>query len=75
LDTSDADDVNLQRDNIDTIKKNTETLIEVSKKVGLEENGEKTKHMLLSRHQNTRQNHDIQTVNRSSENVAQFKYF
>jgi hypothetical protein len=31
-----ADDVNLLGDNIDTIKKNAETLIDVSKEVGLE---------------------------------------
>jgi hypothetical protein len=46
-----ADDVNLLEDNIDTIKKNTETLIYASKEVGLEINLEKTKYMLLSRHQ------------------------
>jgi hypothetical protein len=34
--------VNLLDDNIDNIKKNTETLIEASKEVGLEENVEKT---------------------------------
>jgi hypothetical protein len=42
--------VNLLGDYIDTIKKNTETLIDVSKKVGPEVNTEKTKYMLLSRH-------------------------
>jgi hypothetical protein len=35
-----ANDVNLLKDNIDTIKKNTETLIDASKKVGLEVNAE-----------------------------------
>jgi hypothetical protein len=38
-----ADDVNLLGDNIGTIKKDTETLIDASKKVGLEVNIEKTK--------------------------------
>jgi hypothetical protein len=31
--------------------------------------------MLLSRHQNAGQNGNINTANRSFENVAQFKYF
>jgi hypothetical protein len=46
-----ADDVNLLGGNIDIIKKNTEILIGASKEVGLEINVEKTKYMLLSRHQ------------------------
>jgi hypothetical protein len=37
-----ADDVNLPGDNKDTIKKNTQTLIDDSKEVGLEINVEKT---------------------------------
>jgi hypothetical protein len=40
-----ADDVNLLGDNIDTIKKNTKTLIDASKEVDLEVNGEKARYM------------------------------
>jgi hypothetical protein len=69
-----ADDMNLLGDNIDTIKKNTETLIDASKEVGLETNVEKAKYMLLSRHQNVGQNWDIKIANRLFENVPQFKY-
>jgi hypothetical protein len=69
-----ADDVNLLGDNIDAIEKNTETLIDASKEVGLEINVEKTKYMLLCRHQNAGQNRDIEIANRSFENVSQFKY-
>jgi sorting nexin-29 len=69
-----ADDMNLLGDNIDTIKKNTETLIDASKQVGLEINIEKTKYMSLSGHQNVGQNQHIKIANRPFENVSQFKY-
>jgi hypothetical protein len=62
--------VNLLGDNTDTINKSTETLTEVC----LEINVEKTKYMFLSRHQNVGQNLGIKIVNRSFENVLQFKY-
>jgi hypothetical protein len=45
-----ADDVNLLSDSIDTIKENTEFLLEASGDVGLEINAEKTKYMIMSRH-------------------------
>jgi hypothetical protein len=61
-------------DNIDTIKKNTETLIDASKEVCLKVNREKIKYIFLSHHQNAGQNHDIKIPNRCFENVAQFKY-
>jgi hypothetical protein len=68
-----ADDVNILGDNIDTINKNTQTLIDASKEVGLEVNVEKTKYMLVSQDQNAGQNREIKIGNRSFENVSQFK--
>jgi hypothetical protein len=47
-------DVNLVGGNINTIKKNAETQIDASKKVGLEVNAEKTKYMLLPFRQNAK---------------------
>jgi biotin operon repressor len=54
-----ADDLNILGANIDTIKKNIETVIDSSKEVGLEINVEKTKYKLLSHQQNIGQNRDI----------------
>jgi hypothetical protein len=67
--------MNLLGDNINTINKSTERLIDVSKEIVLEENADKTKYMLLARHQNVGQYHDIKIANRCFENVAQLKYF
>jgi hypothetical protein len=68
-----ADDVNILGDDIDTIKKNTQTF-EASKEIGLEVNTEETKYMSLSRHENEGQNYDIKTGNRWFENVSRFRY-
>jgi hypothetical protein len=65
-----ADDVNVLGDDISIIKKNTETLNDASKKFDLDVNTEKTMYMLLSRHQNLEQNHDMKIANRCLENVA-----
>jgi hypothetical protein len=51
-------------DNAHTIKRNTQTLIDAGKEVGLEVNTEKTKCMLLSHHQIAGQNHDMKIANR-----------
>jgi hypothetical protein len=58
-----VDDVNLMGHNIDTIQKNTGTLIDASKEVR-EKYTQKTKYM-LSRHQNAVQNHDIKITDAS----------
>jgi hypothetical protein len=59
-----SDDVNLQPDNVDTKKKNTETVIDGSNKVDLEVNADNTKYMLLSRHQNVGKIRGIRIENR-----------
>jgi len=42
-----------------TAMKNTEALLQASMEVGLEVNTEKTEYMVMSRHQNVGQNHDL----------------
>jgi hypothetical protein len=54
-----AHDVNVLGGDIDTINKNTETVIDANKEVGLEVNVEKTKHILVSLYQNANQNRDL----------------
>jgi hypothetical protein len=51
-----------------------ETLVGASKEVGLEVNAEKTKYILLSRHQNAVQSHNIKIGDTSFGNGAQLKY-
>jgi hypothetical protein len=69
-----TDDVSLLGDNIDTIKKDTETLIDASKEVGLEINVEKTEYMFMFYHQNAAQDFDLKIANRSFGNVSQLQY-
>jgi coproporphyrinogen III oxidase-like Fe-S oxidoreductase len=69
-----ADDVNIVEENIDTIQKNTNVLLDASKEFGLEVNIEKTKYMLVSICQKAGQRQSINIGNRSFESVAKFTY-
>jgi hypothetical protein len=69
-----ANDINLFGDSINTVKEDTETLLKAGKEAGLEINGEKTKNMIMSRHPNSRQNHNIRIAIESFDHAAKFKY-
>jgi hypothetical protein len=69
-----ADDVNLLGYSINTIKENTESVLESSKDIGLEIKAEKTKYMIISCHANSGHNQNIRIANESFENMAKFKY-
>jgi hypothetical protein len=69
-----ADDFNLLGDSINTVKEKTETLLEVSRDIGLEINAERSKYMIMSHNPNSGQNQNIRTDDELFENVAKFKY-
>jgi len=69
-----ADDVNTLGGSVHTIKENKEALIVASKEIGLEENADKTKYIVISRDKNAGQTHNMKTGNRSFEMVEEFKY-
>jgi len=72
----DDDDVNILGGNVHNarITRNTETLLVVSKEIGLEVNAEKTKYLIMSRDQAAGKDHNIKIDNKSLERVEQFKY-
>jgi hypothetical protein len=55
-------------------KENKEGLLDATKEVRLKVNKEKYKYILISYYQNTGQNHNIKILNKSCENVINFKY-
>jgi hypothetical protein len=57
-----------------TIKENAETFVVANKEIGLDENANKTKHMVMSRDQNAGRSHSMKNSNSSFERVEEFKY-
>jgi hypothetical protein len=60
-------------ENIDTIGKNTEALLDAIKEISLEANSDKSKYMLMSS-KTAGQKHSIKLANRYFEGVAKLKY-
>jgi hypothetical protein len=52
-------------DSVNTIIENSKTLLEASRDIGLEINADKTKYMIMSRHPNSGQKHNIRIANES----------
>jgi hypothetical protein len=69
-----ADDVNIVGENMYTMKKSTEALLDANKNVDLEVNLEESKYMLMSLYKKAVQKHSIKIMNKSFEDMAKFKY-
>ncbi|KAJ4433996.1 hypothetical protein ANN_16315 [Periplaneta americana] len=69
-----ADEVNMLGENTQTVRENTEILVEASRAIGLEVNPEKTKYMIMSRDQNIVRDRTIKIGDLSFEEVEKFRY-
>ena len=66
-----AEDVNILRGSVHTVKENAEALVVASKEIGAEGDADTSKYMVNSRDQDAGQSHNIKTDDRSLERVEQ----
>ena len=69
-----ADDVNLIGDNIRTIERNAEVILNAFKDIGLAVNTRKTKYMQIGRHRSMIAKEHVNIGSNSYEKVKTFKY-
>ena len=69
-----ADDVNILRGSIHTLKENSEALVAATREIGLEVSADKTKYMVMPRNQNAGRIHSVRIDNSTFERVEEFKY-
>jgi len=69
-----ADDVNILGGSVHTVKETAEASVVASKEIGLEENADKNKCMVMSRDQNAGRSHNIKIDNRYFKRVEEFQY-
>jgi len=68
-----ADDVNILGGSIHILKKNAETIVAATRKIGLEVNADKYKYMAISRDQNAGRIHSVRFNNSTFDRVEEFK--
>ena len=68
------EEINLPGENINSKNKNGEALLLTSNEVHLEVNVEKTKYIFMFNEKTAGQSHNLNTGNKSFENVAKLKY-
>jgi len=69
-----ADDVNILRGSIYTLKGNSEALVAATREIGLKVSADKTKYMVMYRDQNAGRIHCVRIDNSTFESVEEFKY-